>query len=264
MRVNLIFAALTLSPAVAFAQASDLDLAKQNFRTGQSYYERGEFEKALAAFDEADRLAPGNPDLHYNIAQTCERLLLFDRALASYRTYLAGKPEAPDRKFVENRIVFLEKQTAPAPVAAPQPPPSPAAPPPAAPPPEPQPAPAAEPAPAPAPEAATASSSEGGGGQRVAGWISLGVGVVALGAGVAFGLIAKAKAQEVEEAAAAGEEFDSGLADTESAGQQAEKFAIVGLAVGGVGIIVGTVLLLTSGGDDAHVSAGPSSFAVRF
>lgn len=225
-------------PLMAGAQASDEDLAKQRYQTGTLYYERGDYEKSLAEFQEAYRLA-ARAELQYNIAQANEKLLRIEEAVAAYRAYLTGKPDAQDRKFVEQRIAFLEQQIEDKKK-------------PAAPPPRPTPAARKE---APPPES--------GGWRRTAGWVAIGVGGAAAALGVVFGVIAKRKADDLEAANENGAEW-ADARGLKTSGERAEKIQIVGLAVGGAAIAAGVVLLLTAPSGGARAAASPGGLEVRW
>lgn len=253
MFVRLPAAVVLLLASAATAQITDVEVAKQQFQTGQLYYERGEFDKALAAFQEAYRLAQ-RADLQYNIAQAHERLLMFEEAVVAYRAYLEGKPDAPDRKFVESRIEFLEKQLAEKQTSATAPaPPTPAEATPA------QPA-AAQPHVVASQQPAAMSSSRDW--QRTAGWVALGVGGVFTTAGVIFGVIAGKKASELEDANTNAEPWSASKGIQED-GERAETLQIVGLAVGGAGLLAGALLLWVIP-PTSVVSAGPAGVEVHF
>lgn len=108
-------------------------------------------------------------------------------------------------------------------------------------------------------------------GLEIGGWAALGVGVAGLAAGTAFGLRAKSKRSDADGVCRAGY---NGVPNAPQAGRtdlcdvsdrkkidrldnqadSASTLAVVGFAVGGVGIVTGVTLLVlgyTSGGDDA-------------
>ncbi|MEK6607138.1 MAG: tetratricopeptide repeat protein [Myxococcota bacterium] len=267
MRIRSVAWLLVAVPAGAFAQVDDRELAKRNYQTGEAYYQRGEFEKALESFREAYRLVP-TADLQFNIAKTCEGLGRWMEALEAYRTYLEGVPDAPDRKFVESRIAFLEKQVAAStPAVAP-----------VSPPPSPEPAPAPAPVVAPAPETepepapsvqtdtAPAPESSGGGWKRPVGWTAVVVGALAAGAGAYYGILAAQKAADLEDAEAEGGEFSETGQAIQDDGELAQKLQVLGLATGGVLLVTGIILIAIAddGGDSAATSLGNSRFVVRF
>lgn len=95
-----------LLPVALLAKTSDLELAKQHFKKGRDLHDQGRFDEALDEFLLAYRLSK-KPELQYNLALCYEKILRFENALTAYRLYLQGKPDAPDRKYVKERIAFL-------------------------------------------------------------------------------------------------------------------------------------------------------------
>lgn len=92
------------------AESSDAE-ARALFNAGQVAYEDARFEDALAYFERAHDLS-GRPALLFNIASAAERVRDDQRALKAYQQYLDALPEAPNRRFVEGRIRFLEEAMA--------------------------------------------------------------------------------------------------------------------------------------------------------
>ncbi len=103
-------------------------------------YDLGAYEQALKEAEQAYRLDP-LPQILFNIGQ-CERALKhWERASYFYRRYLAKVPAAPNRRFVEDRLIEVEYRLktdqlpqSPQPPAKAVAPPSPKAPPPPEPP----------------------------------------------------------------------------------------------------------------------------------
>jgi regulator of sirC expression with transglutaminase-like and TPR domain len=60
---------------------------------GAGYSRKGREEEALRLYDEAGRLYPGLPDVHYNAGVSLQKLGRFDEATARYRRALALDPE---------------------------------------------------------------------------------------------------------------------------------------------------------------------------
>jgi tetratricopeptide (TPR) repeat protein len=81
--------------------------ARASFERGVAAYEAARFEEAIAAFMEADELAP-SPQLSFNIARCYERRGDDRYALVAYREYLQRAPAAPNRVEVEQRIAEIE------------------------------------------------------------------------------------------------------------------------------------------------------------
>jgi hypothetical protein len=89
----------------------------------------------------------------------------------------------------------------------------------------------------------------GGGTQRTLGWVSLAIGGVGLGVGTVFGLQARSTRDDLDGACSNDvcSESDRELYDE---GKSQANIATAGFIVGGVGIGLGTFLLLTAGSDD--------------
>lgn len=102
--------------------------AKRHFASGESLFKGGDYRAAILEFKAADALVP-SPILSFNIGLCHEKLGEEEAAVSLYRTYLARRPDAPNREQVEARIGRLEQQAAarrapppaPAPVPAPTP-----------------------------------------------------------------------------------------------------------------------------------------------
>ncbi len=87
------------------------DEAREVFERGRAAYARGEYEGALAAFQEAYELSE-RPELLYNIGQTADRLRRDREALEAFDGYLAALPDAPNRAEVDARARVLREQIA--------------------------------------------------------------------------------------------------------------------------------------------------------
>lgn len=81
--------------------------AKALFERGASAYRAGEYERAIALFRQADRLAP-RAALSFNMARAHERLGQRALAAAVYREYLRREPDADNASWVRQRIEELE------------------------------------------------------------------------------------------------------------------------------------------------------------
>ncbi len=161
-------------PFASSARADDPQRAKELYQEGTRFFDLGQFDKAIDAFQSGYREKP-DPIFLYNIAQAYRLAGDANKALFFYKGYLRNSPKAHNRADVEQKIQALQKQVGEsgqggAPAPHPTSPPSPtstpgtdsmrapaAAPPPAAPPPV-----AATPAPPPpsppTPEPATTAS----------------------------------------------------------------------------------------------------------
>lgn len=121
-------------PGRLIARLSDKELAKRQFKAGEAYYERGDYEAALAEFEKSYRNSR-KPKLLFNIALTLEKLKRYQEALDAYRLYLQAESDSSLQGFVESQITLLEDllakvreaeaQAAPATSPPPPPPPSP-------------------------------------------------------------------------------------------------------------------------------------------
>ena len=149
------------------ARAEDPVHAKELFQQGTTFFDLGQFDKAIDAWQEGYKAKP-DPGFLYNIAQAYRLKGDAPKAIFFYRGYLRNSPKAHNRAEVEQRIAALQKQASeaerPKPPhgegdtagggSQPPPPPPPSFPPPpplgSAPPPPPTPSPTAPP-PVPAP-----------------------------------------------------------------------------------------------------------------
>lgn len=99
----------------ATAQESEgdgLDVeARALYEAGLAAYNAGRYESALASFSRGHE-ASGRAAFLYNIGLTQERLFNLEEALAAYRGYLEGVPDAPNRALVERRIERIAERLA--------------------------------------------------------------------------------------------------------------------------------------------------------
>jgi hypothetical protein len=101
----------------------------------------------------------------------------------------------------------------------------------------------------------------GANGMKIAGFVSLGVGVVGLGVGTLFGLKALSKRSDADDLAdtctgtGCRPEVAQRVERLDDEATSANTLSIVGFAVGGVGIGAGVTLLLLSGGGSAEARA---------
>jgi len=155
----------------------------------------------------------------------------------------------------EKKTVVLKLE--PAPGAAPLVAPAAAAGATAAPPPGAAPAPADSVKSSPASDSGDAKSD--GNGMRIGSYIAFGVGVVGLAGGTVFTLQSSSKRKDADEKYAAcggaactnGNPLSAEVDQLDRDADSAQTLAIVGFAIGGVGIATGvTLFLLSSGGDD--------------
>jgi tetratricopeptide (TPR) repeat protein len=83
-----------------------VELAKAHYNMGNLYYERGEYQRALVEYYQAADLAPNDPDVHYNLAFVSGEFLGDqETALKHYQWYIYLKPDADDKKLVEEKML---------------------------------------------------------------------------------------------------------------------------------------------------------------
>src|SRR4029078_10754325 len=150
--LSVVVAAL-VALAAAPAQAQDAEKARQLFQQGSKYYDLGQFDKAIEAWQQGYDQKP-DPGFLYNIAQAYRQKQDAQRAIFFYKGYLRNSPKAHNRVEVEQKIAALQKHLAERGAAPAAPPPAPRPTTPVPPPPV-----AARPPAAPPPVATTPSSA---------------------------------------------------------------------------------------------------------
>ena len=207
-----------------------LERAMAAYERGQQNYKLAQYEAALADFKEASSLY-ASPDFQYNIGLCYEKLGQYDEAVLAYVTYLKVKPEAEDRANVEATIARLQElsraqkeraaeddrgtqiaPTNPGPVT----PDEPAAPKPWKP-------------------------------LVISGAVIAGLGVaVALGGGIAFGVLAKSRSDDLDAVQSGGNPDGLSFSDAQALESDGKRFETVqiGMAAGGAAVaVVGGALL---------------------
>jgi hypothetical protein len=142
--INLVQVAVVAIAAIsaAPARAQDAEKARQLFQQGSKYYDLGQFDKAIEAWQQGYDQKP-DPGFLYNIAQAYRQKQDAAKAIFFYKGYLRNSPKAHNRAEVEQKIAQLQKQsgdtgtttTPPPPPPNNSPPPPPNNPPPVNPPP---------------------------------------------------------------------------------------------------------------------------------
>lgn len=204
-------------------------VGKAHFELGSAYFHDGKFREAIAAFEEAWRLAR-RPHILYNLALCYERLYEPEKVAEYLRQYLKLELAADEREAVSKWLERTEaamaarKPAAPPPSRAPLPerpaPPEPAAPRVGVSPPPPQ-------------------TAESPGRLRLIGVIGAGsVAIVGIGLGTGFGLYAKSKND-------ASQSHCSTQRLCDPRGVQLRKDAIVAADVSTVSFIVGATAAAT-------------------
>jgi tetratricopeptide (TPR) repeat protein len=128
------------------------------------------------------------------------------------------------------------------------------------------------PKPAPAPPPAEKPAQASGSTQRTLGWVSIAIGGVGLAVGTVMGLQAQSTRADLD-GACSNDVCSEEQRDLYDKGTTQASFATAGFIVGGVGIGLGTVLLLTAGKDEKKPPAqdeariepvvGPGRLGVR-
>ncbi len=179
----------------------DAAKSKAAFKAGQQLYKQGRYPEAAAKFAEAEALRP-HPVITYNLGRCFERMGELAKALAAYEDYLRNSPDAADHAAVSRLVGELERRMAkgqpePAPMAAPATSASPPAEKTVA-----ADAPVAAPSPAPtasalaAPPLVVAAPSASRPPRRWV-WVAGGASVLALGAGITFGMLSSAAGNDL-------------------------------------------------------------------
>jgi tetratricopeptide (TPR) repeat protein len=249
------------------AWADDAAAARDHAQKATTFYKLAKYDDAIREFEAAYE-AKTDPALLYNIAQ-CHRLAGREGdALRMYRNYLKDAPRGPYRAQAEQWIGTLEKAvaehatpTAPPEASGSVAPPVETAPPngPAEPPPNGAAAPPVMPGPGPYPPAQTTPEAPAGPpastivlppaqppaspGHRTAGVVVASIGGAFVVGGVICGLVARAEAKKVEDAAAAHDAFDP---SAEKTGRNAQTAQWIGYGVGAAGLAVGVILIVMS------------------
>jgi hypothetical protein len=83
--------------------------ARELFERGRTAFKDGKYRDAWEHFRDAYLLSK-RPELLYNVGQSADRMRMDSEALAAFKLYLQRLPNAENRKEVQSRISFLEKQ----------------------------------------------------------------------------------------------------------------------------------------------------------
>src|SRR5262245_56095316 len=101
----IVLAAISAAPA----RAQDAEKARQLFQQGSKYYDLGQFDKAIEAWQQGYDQKP-DPGFLYNIAQAYRQKQDATKAIFFYKGYLRNSPKAHNRSEVEQKIAALQKQ----------------------------------------------------------------------------------------------------------------------------------------------------------
>jgi hypothetical protein len=102
------WAAQAADPPAADADDADRARARQLFRDGTTFFDLQQFDKAIAAWQEAYKVKP-DPGFLYNIAQAYRLAGDAPNAIFYYKGYLRHLPKAPNRAEVEQKIASLKQ-----------------------------------------------------------------------------------------------------------------------------------------------------------
>lgn len=226
---------MMLCAASVTSAADERTAAREHFARGTKAFDLGQYDEAIREYMEAYK-AKDAPEILYNIGQAHRLAGHNAEALRFYKVYVTKVPQAPNRDEVLRKIEELEKvveherratHNLPPDQTLPRPP---------------------EGAPsrpdvgataAPAASISTASRQSAGRSKRIAGVVVGGVGLGALGAGIAFGVLARNASDELSRADIAMMPFD---ASKERAGNTFQILEGVFLGIGGAAVVAGTVV----------------------
>ena len=105
-----LLAIVTVTASASPARADgDAEKARQLFNQGSKYYDLGQFDKAIEAWQQGYDQKP-DPGFLYNIAQAYRQKQDAQRAIFFYKGYLRNSPKAHNRVEVEQKIAALQKQ----------------------------------------------------------------------------------------------------------------------------------------------------------
>ena len=91
------------------ARADDAQKARDLFTQGNTYFDLGQFDKAIDAWQNGYQLK-NDPGFLYNIAQAYRTMGDAQKAIFFYKRYLSNSPKARNRAEVEQKIEALQKQ----------------------------------------------------------------------------------------------------------------------------------------------------------
>jgi hypothetical protein len=100
---------VVLARAAVARAGDDPQKAKQLFQEGTTYFDLGQFDKAIDSWQQGYKAKP-DPGFLYNIGQAYRLAGDPQKAIFFYKGYLRNSPKAPNRADVEQRIAALQKQ----------------------------------------------------------------------------------------------------------------------------------------------------------
>ena len=202
--------------------------ALELFDKSEEAYQKGRFQDAVNLLREAYELKK-EPVLLYNLARAYEGFGALDLAAKAYEDYLAGQPDTKDRGAIEQRIATLRRQIAEREASKKR---------------------AAQPAPRPERKPSAVP------------WIVAGFGVVGLGTGTAFALLASGKHKDAEnEPVQITSSHDQDVAKTDAT--VAAVAFVAGGALAATGLVWAVLDVRASGERAARVRIAPSIGGLR-
>jgi tetratricopeptide (TPR) repeat protein len=99
---------------VASARAATdprVEEARAHVKAAIAFYDDGRYEEAAREMEAAYAIKP-LADLQYNLAQCYERLARLPEAVEAYKRYLAGRPDADDHEMIQARVKNLSERIA--------------------------------------------------------------------------------------------------------------------------------------------------------
>lgn len=122
-----VFLSLLMVPGVRAAEQPS-DVATAHVRKATAAYNLGKYDDAAKEYEAAYEQTL-DPNLLFNLGQTCRLAGNREKALTAYRSFIRSAPDSPQRPLAESKIRELERQrSAPPPAPAPMPAAEPAAP----------------------------------------------------------------------------------------------------------------------------------------
>ena len=230
-------------PAVAGAQPkSPNDLAKEHYDRGQTAYNLGRFDEAIAEFTAAYQITQV-PALLFNIAQAQRRKGDNCAAVEVYKNYLMGEPNPPNLADVDG---FIKDSDAKCQASRRNPNPDDGARPPDKPPVPDRPKLAAPPTrDAPAVPPTTPESPHPGKGKKRVGVITMGVGAAVLATAGVFGYLSQKQENDIKDLpcfmSPTGCATDEDYRSLDDAGKRYNTLAYVTLGVGAAALVGGGV-----------------------
>lgn len=113
MRIAVISLTIAFCLSIGIADAQNIsDEARRYFDRGMAAVEMAksptDYEDAIKEFEKAARLAPGWPDVYYNLGMVQEKVNKYNEAVTSLKQYLRLAPNARDTEMVKSTINKIE------------------------------------------------------------------------------------------------------------------------------------------------------------